>query len=55
MDQQMKMSIRVTIFDGEGHVFQKIRMKNYVISIGMEAWPLVEEGYNVPKYIPTEA
>ena len=55
MDQHMKMSIRVPIFDGEYHVFWKIRMKNYLMSIGMEVWALVEEGYNVPKITPTEA
>ena len=30
-------------------------MKNYLKSIGLEVWPLVEEGYNVPKDTPTEA
>ena len=51
----MEMLIRVPIFDGEDHVFWKIRMKNYMMSIGLEVWALVEEGYNVPKDIPTEA
>ena len=50
----MKMSIRVPIFDGEDFVFWKIRMKHYLMSIGMEVWALVEEGYDVPKFIPTE-
>ena len=49
------MSIRVPIFDVEDHVFWKIRMKNYLISIGLEVWALVEEGYNVPKVTPIEA
>ena len=48
----MKMSIRVPIFDGEDHVFWNIRMKNYLMSIGMEVWELVEEGYNVPNSLP---
>ena len=51
----MKMSIRVPIFDGKDFVFWKIRMKSYLMSIGMEVWALVEEGYNVPKTTPTEA
>ena len=51
----MKMSIRGSIFDGEDHVLWKIRMKKYMKTIGMEFWPLVEEGYNVPKDIPIEA
>ena len=50
----MKMLIRVPIFDGEDHVFWKIRM-NYLMSIGLEVWALVEEGYDVPKITPTEA
>ena len=45
----MKKSIRVPIFDGEDHAFWNIRMKNYLISIGLEVWALVEEGYKVPK------
>ena len=51
----MKMSIRIPIFDGEDYVFCKIRMKNYTMSIGLEVWALVEEGYVVPKVTPTEA
>ena len=51
----MKMSIRVPIFDGEDHVFWKIRMKKYLMSIGMEVWALVEEGYKVLEVTPTEA
>ena len=49
------MSISVPIFDGEYHVLWKIRMKNYLMSIGLEVWELVEEGYDVPKNTPTEA
>ena len=52
MNQHMKMSIRVPIFDGEEFVFWKIRMKSYLMSIGLEVWALVEEGYDVPKILP---
>ena len=55
MDQQMNMSIRVPIFDGEDHVFWNIRMKNYMISISLEVWELVEEGYKFPEVTPIEA
>ena len=48
------MSIRGSIFDGEYLVLWKIRMKNYHISIGLEVFELVEEGYDVPKVTPTE-
>ena len=55
MDQQMKVSMKVPTFDGEDFVFWKIRMKRYLMSIGMEVWALVEEGYDVPKVTPTES
>ena len=55
MDQQMNMSIRVPIFDGEDHVLWNIRMKNYLISISLEVWELVEEGYKFLEVTPIEA
>ena len=45
--------MKVPTFDGEDFVFWKIGMKNYLISIGLEVWALVEEGYDVPKVTPT--
>jgi hypothetical protein len=30
-------------------------MKNYLMSIGLEVWTLVEKGYDVPKANPIEA
>ena len=51
----MKVSMKVPTFDGEDFVFWKIRMKNYLMSIRMEVWALVEEGYDVPKVTPTES
>ena len=55
MDQLMKMSIRIPIFDGEHYVLWKIRMKHYLISISLEVWELVEEGYKFPEVTPIEA
>jgi hypothetical protein len=55
MDQQLKMSLKVPLFDGEDYVFWSIRMKIYLMSIGLEVWTLVEKGYDVPKVTPTEA
>ena len=55
MDKQMKMSIIVPVFDGEDHVLWKIRMTNYLMSIGLAIWELVEEGYKIPQVTPTEA
>jgi hypothetical protein len=54
MDQQLKMSLKVPIFDGEDYVFWSVRMKIYLISIGLEVWTLVGKGYDVPKVTPTK-
>ena len=45
----MDMLMRVHIFDGEDHVFWNIRMKKYLMFIGLQFWELVEEGYKVRK------
>ena len=31
-----------------------MRMKIYLMSIGLKVWTLVEKGYDVPKVTPTE-
>ena len=51
----MKVSMKVPTFDGEDFVFWKIRMKNYLMSLGLEVLALVEEGYDVPKVTPIES
>ena len=51
----MKMSLRVPLFDGGDYAFYRIRMKSYLISIGLEVWTVVEKGYDVPKVTPIEA
>ena len=50
----MKVSMKVPTFYGEYFVFWKIRMKKNLMSIGLDVWALVEEGYDVPKVTPTE-
>jgi hypothetical protein len=55
MDQQLKMSLKVPLFDGEDYVFWSVRMKRYLMSIGLEVWTLVEKGYDVSKVTPIEA
>ena len=55
MDKQMKMSLRVPLFDSEYYAFWRIRMKIYLMSIGLEVWIVVEKGYDVPKVTPIEA
>ena len=51
----MKVSMKVPTFDGEDFVFWKIRMKSYLMSIGLEVLELAKEGYDVPKTTPIEA
>ena len=55
MDQQLKMSSKIPLFDGEDYVFWSVRMKIYLMSIGLEVWTLVEKAYDVPKSTPIEA
>jgi hypothetical protein len=49
------MPSKFPLFYGEDYVFWSVRMKSYLMSIGLEVWTLVEKGYDVPKVIPTEA
>ena len=49
------MSLKFPLFDGQDYVFWNIRMKIYLVSIGLEVWTLVEKGYDVPKVTPIEA
>ena len=52
MDQQMKMLSKIPLFGGEDYAFWSIRMKFYLMSIGLEVWTIVEKGYVVPKVLP---
>jgi len=49
----MKISSKTPIFDGEDYLFWSVRMKNHLMSMGLDIWLLVEQGYDVPKVIPT--
>jgi hypothetical protein len=51
----LKMSLKFPLFDGEDYVLWSVRMKSYLMSTGLEAWTLVEKGYDVPKVTPIEA
>ena len=51
----MKMPSRIPLFDGEDYAFWSIRMKIYLMSIGLEVCTIVEKGYDVPKVTPIEA
>jgi hypothetical protein len=55
MDQELNMSLKVPLFDGEDYVLWSVRMKIYLISIELEVWTLVEKLYDVPNVTPMEA
>ena len=41
MDQQIKVSSKIPMFEGDDYVFWSIKMKNYLMSIGPYVWALV--------------
>ena len=53
MDQKMKGSSKVPMFEGNDYAFWSIRMKNYLMSLGPDVWALVVWGYVVPEDIPS--
>ena len=54
MDQNMKGSSKVSMFDGNDYAFWCIRMNNYLMSLGLEFWTFILEGYKVPDNIPID-
>ena len=48
-------SLRPPLFNGSNLLFWKIRTKAYLQSLGAEVWAIVEEGYQYPASIPTDA
>ena len=53
MDQQVKTSSKVPIFNGDDHDFWSVRMRIHSMSIGLDVWMSVEIGYIYPKSPPT--
>ena len=49
------MSIKPPLFNGSNLIFQKVRTKAYLQSLGAEVWAIVEEGYQYSASIPTDA
>ncbi len=47
--------IRPPIFDGRNFTHWKIRTTTYLQSLGAEFWGIVENGYNFPSAVPTDA
>jgi hypothetical protein len=47
-------STRPPLFNGTNFSFWKIRMKTYLMSLGMEVWQIVVDGYKIPTTLPTD-
>lgn len=45
---------KVPLFDGTNFSFWKVRMKFYLISLGLEVWKSFLDGYNVPPSPPAD-
>ena len=54
MDQQVKTSSKVPIFNGEDYAFCSIRMRSHIMSIGLDVWMSLETRYIYPKSPPTD-
>ena len=54
MDQQVKRSSKVPIFNGEDYAFWSIRVRSYIMSIGLDVWMSIETGYIYLKSPPTD-
>ena len=53
--QEGAMSIKPPLFNGINLIFWKVRTKSYLQSLGADVWAIVEEGYQYPASIPTDA
>lgn len=54
MDQQVKTSSKVPIYNGEDYAFWSIRMRSHILSIGLDVWMSIETRYIYPKSPPTD-
>ena len=43
------------LFDGSNYAFWSIRMRAFIEVQGIEIWQSIENGYKVPKTMPTDA
>ena len=53
MDQQVKISSKVPIFNGDDYAFWITRMRSHIISIGLGVWMFIETAYIYRKSPPT--
>ncbi|XP_059075169.1 uncharacterized protein LOC131875152 [Cryptomeria japonica] len=54
MDQEGFYASKAPLFDGTDYAFWKVRMQTYLISLGVDIWTVVVNGYIVPQSIPTD-
>ena len=47
--------IGTPLFDGRNYAFWSIMMRDFIESQGIEIWQIIENGYKVPKTVPTDA
>jgi hypothetical protein len=47
-------STRPPLFNGTNFAFWKIRMNSHLMSLGMEVWKIVVDGYKIPSTLPTD-
>ena len=43
------------LFDGRNYALWSIRMRAFIEAQGIEIWQSIENGYKVPKIVPTNA
>jgi len=46
-------STKPPLFNGTNFTFWKFRMKTYLMSLDMEVWNIVVDGYKIPTTLPT--
>jgi hypothetical protein len=55
MDQQEgRSSKKAPFFNGPGYVLWKIRMKKFMLSLGLDIWQSIVEGYTAPTTSPKD-
>ena len=54
-NQDGTTSIRPPLFNGNNLIFWKTSMRSYFQSLGVDVWAIVEQGYQYPTSIPTDA
>ena len=48
MASQDRSIKKAPIFDGKNFAFWKVRMRTYLMSLGVDVWEVVETGYAKP-------